>query len=341
MSNRSWPSLLVHITAIIIVFILPEMFMAVGTRHPVPPVGYVKVALFVTVFYVEYYLVLPHCFKADARFSYWRFCRANLLLIALSVAALFAASEILPEPFMGKHPHWTMLVRDTAMVLLTIGLSFAINVLERIHRHDVIKREADLESRRQELAQLKSQLNPHFLFNSLNTIYALTEFDTERARMALHKLSRLLRYALYEADHPKVELSSELHFIEDYVELMKMRIGPAVKLTLDLNPGSMAEAEIAPMLMVVLVENAFKHGNTGLPGSYISISVNSPAPGLLQCTVANDVNPDKPKLYETSGVGLVNLRRRLELIYGPNASLDINSTPTSFTASLNLNLTQK
>jgi LytS/YehU family sensor histidine kinase len=239
----------------------------------------------------------------------------------------------------GEHSVLPMMVRDVAMVTLTMALGVAVKTTERIRQIE--------ESRRtDELKHLKSQLNPHFLFNSLNTIYALTGLNADRARDAIHKLSRLLRYTLYEAEAPMVPLQRDLDFVADYVRLMEMRIGSAMKITMTLDAASRSDAQIAPMLFVSLIENAFKHGNTGLPDAFVDINIKADDRHGITCHIVNSVAhataaadlPVQSAEPQSGGVGLVNLRRRLQLIYADKAHLNIKQDDATFTADLTLNI---
>ena len=129
---------------------------------------------------------------------------------------------------------------------------------ERWYRDERKRQEIEKANAEAELSALKSQVNPHFLFNTLNNIYSLIQIDQDKAQEAVHDLSGLMRHVLYESDRPMVSLKSEVGFIKDYVKLMSMRCPSDVKLDVSL-PEDGSELEIAPMLFLPLVENAFKH----------------------------------------------------------------------------------
>lgn len=320
--------ILIHVVVLVIIFILPEAVMMGRVNPPGPDFKwfpYLKVGIFVAVFYIEYYLTGRSLSRAG------RVIGSGFLLVAGVVALYFLgyyASINSPH-----HPPLLHIVlRDVAMLLLIMSLSLAMRLTERM-------RKIEETHRVEELQQLKSQLNPHFLFNSLNTVYALTEIDPPQAREAVHRLSALLRYALYEADSPTVKLGREIAFIKDYVGLMQMRLGDGVKVmvTAEISPG-MENVDIASMLFVTLVENAFKHGNPGSAGAYISILVSADEAGHLECSVANTVDGSEGDTVRKGGVGLENLRRRLRLIYGDRARLEISSEPAIFVAQMRIDL---
>lgn len=317
----------VHLLALCILFVLPEVMMGVGSRHM--PGGmewrfYVKALVYVAVFYVEYYLILGR--GSDRRMLGWRFFVCNVVLLAISTVVIKASHLGMPPHARMDDPGQFMWVRDVGIVVLTISLAVAIRLSERVHLLEQRRREMDDARRSAELVQLKSQLNPHFLFNALNTIYALTEIDADKARTAVHTLSRMLRYALYYAERPSVELGREIDFIRDYISMMELRLAGSVTVKTRLECQDSARSlPIAPMLFISIVENAFKHGVSGHRGDMISISLTADSSGAVECLVDNTVNGrDEADSTAAHGLGLTNLRRRLELIYGDGASLDVS-----------------
>ena len=164
------------------------------------------------------------------------------------------------------------------------------------------------------MQNLKSQLNPHFLFNTLNNIYSLIAFSPEKAQEAVHDLSRLLRYVLYDSSQPMVPLEKELDFIRNYVELMRIRLPEHVKLTTDISSAT-SETQVAPLLFISLIENAFKHGVSHNKPSFIDLKIHQEGTRIV-CSIRNsDFPKDNGQDKSGSGIGLQNLSRRLELLY--------------------------
>ncbi len=164
-----------------------------------------------------------------------------------------------------------------------------------------------------ELSWLKNQLNPHFLFNTLNNISSLAVIDGNKTQDSIAQLSDLLRYVLYESDKEFVPLASEVSFMSDYIDLMKLRYGgkTSVNVSMDLPSG---DAEVAPLLFISLIENAFKHGISSRLESFVDISMKADGEDLL--FVCTNSLLEKPKTDLTgSGIGLQNMSKRLELIY--------------------------
>ena len=331
--NKTFSKALIHICLLGIIFVIPEVMMSVSSRHPQPMawIFYAKAAVYVLTFYAEYYVALHE------PWSRRRFISASVVVMFGALAMLYFLLNQQPHApgRMHQPPVWSMMIREVVMVALTLALSYAMKLSS--HITSLEHREAEIEDsrRREEIKQLKNQLNPHFLFNSLNTIYALTEIDASRAREATHTLSNLLRYVLYEADKPQVPLKSELDFIDNYVRLMSMRMGSSIHLDVNLSVGEMADVTIAPMLFICLVENAFKHGNTGQPGAKILIHITTAEDAVI-CRVVNDVAPRRET--KSGGVGLANLCRRLDLLYGEKAHFSISQSDVKFAAELKIHL---
>lgn len=201
--------------------------------------------------------------------------------------------------------------------LLVVGLGTSMAALQRGQREVLLRQALEQEKLSTELSWLKAQINPHFFFNTLNNIYSLTLLDGEQAREAIHRLSRMMRYVLYDTQAGSAPLSQEVQFLQDYLDLMQLRLTDNVTVEFEA-PQPLQDAPIAPLILLTFVENAFKHGVSTVDPSRIRISLQQPTPQTLKVTVQNSVFEDRPvALDENSGIGLTNTRRRLELLY-PN-----------------------
>jgi hypothetical protein len=226
--------------------------------------------------------------------------------------------------------------------LLVLGLSTSVAAVQRGQRDALARQALEQEKLSTELSWLKAQINPHFFFNTLNNIYSLTLLDGAQARDAIHRLSRMMRYVLYETQTGTAPLSQEIQFLRDYIDLMQLRLTDNVAVEFA-TPQPLHDAPIAPMLLLTFVENAFKHGVSALAPSRISVVLRQPTPHSLDVTVRNTVHPDRPvALDENSGIGLVNTRRRLTLLYPGRHTLTVaeaDATPEhEYRVHLTLNL---
>ena len=297
------------------------------------------------VFYTNYFLIISKCLFNK---KIWQFFVANLLLFAFCIflmdsikeyyfAEYFAKLEIL------KHfpPHGKMkeilFIRDIFSMTMTVGLATAIKMTTQWYQSQAEQKELEKLHVESELHNLKHQLNPHFLFNTLNNIYSLISINQENAQNAVHQLSNLIRYVLYESDQPKVPLSKDLNFTTNYIKLMSLRLPSHVKLETEIMTADEG-ITIAPLLFISLVENAFKHGVSPTEASHISIRITMAGAKELECRVENSNFPKPEADKSGSGIGLSNLRKRLELIYPSVSELNIEENSESYISTLNLKL---
>jgi LytS/YehU family sensor histidine kinase len=197
-----------------------------------------------------------------------------------------------------------------------------------------IQRNLETQKKDMELQFLKSQLNPHFLFNSLNNIYSLAYQKSEKTPDAILKLSEIMRYMIYESNDSWVDLDKEIDYVKSFVELQKLRFkdGATVKITVE---GEIDGQQIVPLLLISFVENAFKHGVANDPKDPIKINVVVDQK-TLRFSVSNKKNTANKD--SMGGVGLNNVERRLQLLYPDQYQLTIENSATHYTTYLKLNL---
>ncbi|TFF40337.1 sensor histidine kinase [Mucilaginibacter psychrotolerans] len=213
-------------------------------------------------------------------------------------------------------------------VFLSTVLRFSVDwfLNERIQR--------DLENQRlsAELSFLKSQINPHFLFNSLNSIYSLAYQKSDTTPEAILKLSEIMRYMLYECNDNKVELSKELQYLQNYIDLQKIRFGNKAFINYEVH-GEVTNQHIVPLLLISFIENAFKHGVANDPASPIVLKINL-SDGHLYFFVQNKKHSHNRDA--SGGIGLINVRRRLDLLYPGKYNLEIRDEADTYTVQLSL-----
>ena len=272
---------------------------------------------FMVVFYTNYLLLIDR-YLTSRRIG--RFLGWNLLLIgAVMVGVHLLFRHVLP-PDSFRPPvarPWQDSLRfftgNALLYMLVVGVGVAIRMTGGWYRAETARRELERSRTEAELQNLKSQLNPHFLFNTLNNIYSLIQLDADRAQSVVHDLSRLLRYVLYDSSRPTVPLRAEVDFLRDYISLMRIRQPRHVRIYVSL-PEEPSQAPVAPLLFISLVENAFKHGVSNEKPSYITIELNEIGEQLI-CRIRNSRFPKNGEDRSGSGIGLKNLQKRLEMIY--------------------------
>ena len=244
----------------------------------------------------------------------------------------------MPEIRRGHRPPGIVREHDvvsTIIFLLMIGMNLGMKFYFR-HRRDH-ERLATLERQNleQQLEYLKYQINPHFLMNTLNNIHALVDIEPEQAKESIVELSKIMRFVLYEGSKQKVPLRQEIIFLDNYIQLMRIRVADQVDISVDI-PQIMPEREIPPLMFITFVENAFKHGVSYKQHSFINIKIELTEDNHLHFCCSNSKVLQGEDLH--GGVGLQNVKRRLELIYGKDYTLDIKDEEKTYTVNLTLPL---
>jgi len=223
------------------------------------------------------------------------------------------------------------------IIALVLGIGTSVTAIQKWQTDKQLNQALQQEKTSSELSFLKAQINPHFFFNTLNNIYALTYADAETSRKAIHQLSRMMRYLLYDTPQAHPLLSQEVIFIKDYISLMQLRLTNAVKIEFN-SPAQLTDLPVASMIFLPFVENAFKHGISASEPSYIIIDVNQIGK-MLYLSVTNSIikNPS-PVVDEYGGIGLNNTKRRLDLLYPGKYKLVINEPAVANEYSVHLTL---
>lgn len=224
-----------------------------------------------------------------------------------------------------------------AIFLLVFIFSTGIKVINQWRHSEQRSKQVENEKLNAELSFLKAQINPHFLFNTLNNIYALAAVNSERTANAVMKLSNIMRYVLTEAKNDWVPLEKEIQFISHYIELQKMRTTD--KTCIDFNiTGDAAGRQVSPFLFLPFIENAFKYGISTRELSPISILLEINGNQLHFRIKNNKHNNSTVKMAQNTGIGIQNSRRRLDLLYQNRHKLDITDEATTYTVNLNIQL---
>ncbi len=223
------------------------------------------------------------------------------------------------------------------LTLLVFGISTSVTLINYRNREKANRESFEKQKISTELATLKSQINPHFYFNTLNSIYALAAIDTSLTQKAVHMLSKMMRYVLYESQKTEVMLSQEITFIDHYIELMKLRLSDKVVVNYE-KPNTIKEVLIAPMLFMPFVENVFKHGINPGGNSLLEIKVEQNEHEVKLIAENAIYENEGMDIEENKGIGLSNTKRRLEILYPHHHSLIIDNDAEKFKVTLILQL---
>ena len=325
----------IHLGGWIILFSIPFFFMEKGHLGFQMNWGMyqhhcVTMVLFLVVFYINYFLLVPKFLFSTDKTSFF-VINVGMILAMGFLLQWWNMFDMPPPEVMRRkfldHPHHRptlvsrhliFFVRDLMLLMLSIGLSVAIKMGLRFAELENARREADKVRMEAELSNLRNQLNPHFLLNTLNNIYALIDFNKNKAQKAVIDLSKLLRYVLYENQDTYVLLEREVEFLKNYIELMRIRLTDQVEVTTGFSVPRGSKTKIAPLIFISLIENAFKHGVLPNAPSVISVFIGETAEGLVVCDIRNSYSPKDESDKSGSGIGLEQVHRRLDLLY-PNA----------------------
>jgi sensor histidine kinase YesM len=340
-TTKKWVNVLLHAVCWLVIFSLPFLLRTSynKTEHRAPQpddtaLSYfyiVSSGLWAGLFYLNAYTLIPSFLHKRV----WRFVALHLL--ALGVIFTFHWTYFLLFVTQVPFKPLAFFVYNIFPYLFILASSTAYAMLLERQRAVKLSRQRETENLKTELLFLRSQVSPHFMFNVLNNMVALARKKSDLLEPSLIKLSSLMRYMLYETDEQQVPLEKEIEYLQSYIDLQQQRFGKNVRVNVCIQ-GIHCSHEIEPMLLIPFVENAFKHGTGIIENAEINIDLKE-TNGILQFVVSNKYNdtPNGSK-DKSSGIGLNNVQRRLNLLYGKNHTLLINKENGWFTVSLQISL---
>lgn len=296
-----------------------------------------------SLFAVNNYLLIPKFLKKGlyARYFIAALCLVCLIWIwqKLQFQNIFGL-KWMPDhngapPHPGPRPIMPLpLFLDLIYDLLIVGVNLAISLLFQLFSDRLAHESLMKENAENQLVYLKAQINPHFYMNMLNNIHGMIEIDSEKAQDMVIEMSRLMRYMLYESSRPEIELSAEIGFINDYLALMRVRY-PEDSVSINAHFPDAPTTRgilIPPLLFLVFLENAFKHGISYSSGSFVAVNMTIEDGKLIfRClnSAHSDYGGDR-----RDGIGLDNVKRRLNIIYGNDYTLEIEKSDSTYSAIL-------
>lgn len=282
----------------------------------------VEVPMDLLMVYFNIYYLLPKLFLKGRIVAY--------LFITLLIAAIFSAINF----YVFGCEECDLVTFLASGIFVNTGLTFiavAMKLFEEFYNSSIVIKDLEAYNLKTELAYLKNQVNPHFLFNTLNNMYVMAQGSSPKLPDTIMQLSDLLRYQLYETESETVSLKNEVAYLENYLNLEKIR-REDLQVTFQIE-GETNKHQIRPLLLLPFVENAFKFSNSGTGSDFIDINLNG-ADTNIEFTVKNN----KGSLHQLNqgGIGLTNARRRLELAYPERHKLIIQEDDDTFTVSVNI-----
>jgi len=342
--KRTFPKIIVHLLFWIGVWFFFYYFFSYNSSDKGYVIWFANLLLPLTIaitYFVVYYLfpkfLFPKRYGRFVLFSFYTLLASSYFIVVViyGVLIIYKRFDATNIPPMVKNFFFILI-----LVYMVVGLVSLVTILNRSFTTDKRNKElqnkmlsAQLHFKEQELYYLKKQIHPHFLFNTLNTIYGLALKKSEHTPDIILKLSNLLDYILYQVDKPRVSLKDEVLHIKEYIELEKIRFQDTLNITFNSNVIE-GDIQIAPMLLMPFVENAFKHG--ARKNGYLEILIDIRAKNrTLDFCIKNSVLPSEVK-EGSNGIGLENFRKRLDLHYNGKYDLETQITDEWYSARLTI-----
>lgn len=318
----------------VLVFIAPFMNAGLMSEEIVDPrtslLALLKILPFMFLFLLNHLVLLRYLHRGRWRWLYYVVVMV-LVVLLFSMIKLYELQNSAKPDFIGLavFPWWGNIIAGALMV----GANNAINTLYRKMQQDEDAERLQRQNIQAEMYYLKHQINPHFLMNTLNNIHALVDIDGEAAKQTVIRLSDMMRFMVYDTSSNAVSLKEDMRFIQNYIELMRIRYTEDVAISFTYPTRLVRRVDIPPLIFIVFIENAFKHGISYNTKSFINIDITY-EDGYVKACFENSVNAAKGN--STPGIGLDNVRKRLDLIYGEDYDLNIEEHPEKYSVTLKI-----
>jgi two-component system LytT family sensor kinase len=341
--SRKWVVVTLHISAWALLFSLPFLLRPSYENTGSHPEQhnrndanslikyFLTDLLWISFFYLNAYGLIP---RLIYRKKFWEYALAQIaIFITLIICDWILFEQFLKGRVYQLKPAILFVIFPYLFVL---AASTAFQMIRDKMKAEQLIKEKENANLKTELSFLRSQVSPHFMFNVLNNMVALARKKSDILEPTIIKLSSLMRYMLYEANEDKVPLEKETEYLQSYIDLQQQRFGKNVTVDFSAEKAD-KHYDMEPMLLIPFVENAFKHGAGMIENAHIDIFLKAKN-DVLQFAVRNKYNPDSEEIKDkTSGIGMSNVKRRLNLLYGGNHSLLITKNDGWFMVSLQLN----
>lgn len=346
--NKRAAQIIVHIAAWGCFLMLPLIFYprpldsSFIPEQAVTPFFFISNFFYIGFYYFNTHLLFPRLLEKNKIISYYLIIIAIMIFFG-SMPRLYQSyfghfqrfSSSLPplNPVRNFHPS-ILSPGSISIFLLVFLFSTGVKVMQKWLNSERRNKQIENEKLHAELSFLKSQINPHFLFNTLNNIYSLAENKSDLTPVAVMKLSNIMRYVLTEARQDSVPLEKEMQFIHDYIELQKIRNTDKTSVGFTV-VGDITGKKISPLILLPFTENAFKYGVSTRELSPINILIESNK-NQIHFRIKNNKHSSGKNNLVNTGIGINNTRRRLDLMYPGKYELDIEDEPLTYTINLNI-----
>ncbi|MEP7321203.1 MAG: histidine kinase [Saprospiraceae bacterium] len=333
-ASRLWLHGTIWIVLLVLLIILDNNPYSIGLSFLI---NGSRLLLYSSLIYINLNYLIPRYLNANKLAFYF----IGLLLLALIANPL---STVVQYVLLTQYPQLQNHIQAQQGPLFLVSMIFLIfstsgKIIVDWFKQQQTMKDLETQNMQSELKFLKTQINPHFLFNTLNSLYALTIKKSDAAPEIVVKLSEMMRYMLYECNERRVPLEKEVNYIQNYLDLEGLRQSNLVDIDFKIK-GEITNQKIAPLVFIPFLENSFKHGvNHQLSDAYVYATLEVKG-NKLDFTIENSKSTGLPAILPKpqGGIGLINVRRRLDLIYPDSHSIDIDDTPQAYSVHLSLNL---
>lgn len=334
---------LLYFVVWVFVFLLPILSGSLFSRDPFNwqriEVAWSVVLPYFVLFLIHNFVLLRRLLLAQ-RYLVYALTSIGVVVVIFSLVALYQSMngiDVNQPDLLTKGWIFSYLPVPVNMLLgvFMCGLNLGVCMIYKSARDDQAMAEMKHNIKEAELSYLKYQINPHFFMNTLNNIHALIDIDSEVAKDTVIELSKMMRYVLYDSEQNAISLEKEIQFLQHYIKLMRLRYSDSVEIVVNVPDESPSQVNIPPLIFIVFVENAFKHGISYNSRSYIHISIEVLAESnRVRYCVSNSKNPSK---WNTQGgIGLDNVRKRLDLLFPKRYQLAIEDNSNQYIVELNI-----
>ena len=298
----------------------------------------VAVPFSMLISYLNYFIFLPR-FLEDKKL--WRYLLVFFVTFAVVMTLRFQLERFVLDSFTRQEQY----LYQTRFIIQVVMINFFIVVFLGLIRFvvdwfefEAHKKSVENERLTAELNFLKAQINPHFLFNTLNNLYYLAYTKSSNTAEVIAKLSQMMRYMIYDSNHPKVPLSKEINYMENYIGLERLRLNDQIPIQLSIK-GNPTNSLVTPFIFITFLENAFKHGvSNNNPNAWINVCLEVNGNECNYRVENSKIKSPKPEAEEKSGIGLQNVMRRLELSYPERHQLEVQDLADRYIVNLKITL---
>jgi two-component system sensor histidine kinase AlgZ len=300
--------------------------------------GITQLIITMAIAYLNYFYLLPRFLVHK---NIWRYLVEFVIPFTVLIVIRVHLQRYQIDGYTHQRNHFYSTFYIVETCIITLFITFFIGMVRfAADWFELAAKQKEVENERltAELNFLKAQINPHFLFNTLNNLYYLAYTQSSNTTEVIAKLSQMMRYMIYDSNYPQVPLSKEIEYMENYISLERLRLNNQIPIKFDIE-GNVQGVLIAPLIFITFLENAFKHGvSNNQPGAWVNILIQLRGQECIYKVENSKIRSAKPEAEEKSGIGLQNVNRRLELSYPDKYKLAIEDKPDRYSVQLNITL---